>query len=139
MALIDKIAQYQELLVRKEQLADATKSNNKALEQMKQEIADQMIDEECPVIGYQGYNFSLQTKTVYSKKSEAELMAGGLDFLGTLRQCGLGDLIVEKVDPRTLSSALKNMVEEDGVLPDELAEVVNVYETTDIGRRKRPK
>ena len=139
MALIDLIANYQTLLATKEALAEQTKANNKAIEDMKQQIADQMIDDEVTSIGYAGYNFSLQTKTVYSKKSEADLQAAGIDFFGLLRDNGLGDLIVEKVDPRTLSASLKQIVEADGELPEELSEAINVYETNDIGRRKQAK
>jgi hypothetical protein len=139
MALIDLIANYQSLLATKEALAEQTKANNKAIEDMKQQIADQMIDDEVTSIGYAGYNFSLQTKTVYSKKSEADLQAAGIDFFGLLRDNGLGDLIVERVDPRTLSASLKQMVEADGELPEELSEAINVYETNDIGRRKQAK
>lgn len=139
MALIDLIANYQTLLATKEALAEQTKANNKAIEEMKQQIADQMIDDEVTSIGYAGYNFSLQTKTVYSKKSEADLQAAGIDFFGLLRDNGLGDLIVERVDPRTLSASLKQIVEADGELPEELSEAINVYETNDIGRRKQAK
>ena len=139
MALIDLIANYQTLLATKEALAEQTKANNKAIEDMKQQIADQMIDDEVTSIGYAGYNFSLQTKTVYSKKSEADLQAAGIDCFGLLRDNGLGDLIVERVDPRTLSASLKQIVEADGELPEELSEAINVYETNDIGRRKQAK
>ena len=139
MALIDLIANYQTLLATKEALAEQTKANNKAIEDMKQQIADRMIDDEVTSIGYAGYNFSLQTKTVYSKKSEADLQAAGIDFFGLLRDNGLGDLIVERVDPRTLSASLKQIVEADGELPEELSEAINVYETNDIGRRKQAK
>ena len=139
MALIDLIASYQTLLATKEALAEQTKANNKAIEDMKQQIADQMIDDEVTSIGYAGYNFSLQTKTVYSKKSEADLQAAGIDFFGLLRDNGLGDLIVERVDPRTLSASLKQIVETEGDLPEDIREAINVYETNDIGRRKQAK
>ena len=139
MALIDLIANYQTLLATKEALAEQTKANNKAIEDMKQQIADQMIDDEVTSIGYAGYNFSLQTKTVYSKKSEADLQAAGINFFGLLRENGLGDLIVERVDPRTLSASLKQIVEAEGDLPEDIREAINVYETNDIGRRKQAK
>lgn len=139
MALIDLIANYQTLLATKEALAEQTKANNKAIEDMKQQIADQMIDDEVTSIGYAGYNFSLQTKTVYSKKSEADLQAAGINFFGLLRENGLGDLIVERVDPRTLSASLKQIVEAEGDLPEDIREAINVYETNDISRRKQAK
>lgn len=138
MGIINKIAEYQELLVKKESLAQATKDNNKALEELKAEIADLMIDEEVPSIGYGDYTFSLQEKTVYNKKSDQELEANGIDFFEVLRSQGLGDLIVETVNSRTLSSAVKNIVDETGELPDELLDVVNPFSFYDIARRKAP-
>ena len=53
-----------------------------------------------------------------------------------LREQGLGDIIVETVNSRTLQSTIKNLVEEQGELPTELAEVINSYDTFDIVRRK---
>ena len=95
-----------------------------------------MIDDDCPKISCRGYTFSLADKTIYSKKSEEALQEAGLDFLDVLREQGLGDIIVETVNSRTLQSTVANLVEEQGELPDELAEVLNVYETFDITRRK---
>lgn len=136
MGLLEMVNEYQELLEEKEGLAEATKKNNKAIEEKKQEIAQQMIDDDCPKISCKGYTFSLADKTIYSKKSEEALQEAGLDFLDVLREQGLGDIIVETVNSRTLQSTVANLVEEQGELPDELAEVLNVYETFDIRRRK---
>ena len=46
MALIDLIGNYQELLEKKEILSEQTKTNNKAIEDLKAEIAQQMIDDD---------------------------------------------------------------------------------------------
>lgn len=136
MELKDKLEEYNALLEKKADLAVQTKDNNAAIEAMKQEVEDLMIDEDVTKITVLGYNFSLVNKTEYSKKSEADLAKAGLDFFDVLRENALGDLIKETVDRRTYSAACKNIVEESGELPDELAEVTNVYETTDISRRK---
>lgn len=136
MNLLEMVSQYQELLDRKDELSEATKENNKAIEEAKAAIAQQMIDDDCPKISCGGYTFSLADKTIYSKKSEEALQEAGLDFLDVLREQGLGDIIVETVNSRTLQSTVANLVEEQGELPDELAEVLNVYETFDITRRK---
>lgn len=136
MNLLEMVSQYQELLDRKDELSEATKENNKAIEEAKAAIAQQMIDDDCPKTSCRGYTFSLADKTIYSKKSEEALQEAGLDFLDVLREQGLGDIIVETVNSRTLQSTVANLVEEQGELPDELAEVLNVYETFDITRRK---
>lgn len=136
MTLLDMVRHYQELLNEKESLAAQTKANSAAIEAAKAEIAQQMVDDDCPRISTGGYTFTLQEKTVYSKRSEDALAEAGVSFLETLREEGLGDIIVERVDPRTLQSTMKGYVEEHGELSEELSKVITVYETYDIGRRR---
>lgn len=136
MTLLEMVRNYQNLLTEKESLAAQAKANNAAIEAAKAEIAQQMVDDDCPRISTGGYTFTLQEKTVYSKRSEDALAEAGVSFLETLREEGLGDIIVERVDPRTLQSTMKGYVEEHGELSEELAKVITVYETYDIGRRR---
>ena len=136
MTLLDMVKSYQELLIEKERLAELTKANNAAIEAAKTEIAQQMVDDDCPRISCAGYSFSLTPKTSYSKRSEAELSDAGIDFFGVLREEGLGDLIVETVNARTLQSAMKAYVDENGSLSDELDSVIRSYDYNDITRRK---
>ena len=95
-----------------------------------------MIDDDCPQIACGGYSFSLTPKTIYSKRSEAELAENGVDFLETLREEGLGSIIVETVNTRTLQSTIKAYVEENGDLSEALAAVIKGFDTYDITRRK---
>ena len=139
MTLLDMVRQYQELLVEKDRLADLTKENNAAIEAAKAEIAQQMVDDDCPRISCGGYSFSLTPKTSYSKRSEEELAANGADFFGVLREEGLGDLIVETVNARTLQSAMKAYVDENGELSEGLEAVIKTYDYNDITRRKETK
>lgn len=135
--LDEKVREYKECLDKKDELAELTKANNALKEQLEQEICNIMVEEEKPSTVVDGFNYSLQQKTEYSKKSDADLAAAGLDFFTVLREQGLGDLIVEKVDPRTLNSTCKNLAEEnDGELPEELMEVLNSYEKLGISKRK---
>ena len=136
MELTKKLEDYNALLDRKADLAAQTKENNAAIESMKQEIEDMMIDEDITKITAAGYNFSLVNKTEYSKKSEKDLADAGLNFFEVLRNNDLGDLIKETVDRCTYSAACREMVTERGELPDEIQAVTSVYETTDISRRK---
>ncbi len=136
MSLLDMVKSYQSLLERKDDLEEQTKANNAAIEAAKKEIAQQMVDEDCPRISTGGYCFSLTPKTSYSKRSEAELAANGADFFAVLRDEGLGDIIKETVNARTLQSTLRNYVEEYGELSEELNMVVRSYDFNDISRRK---
>ena len=135
--LDQKIRQYKEVLDRKDELAELTKENNAAKEELEQEICQMMVDEEKPNTVVDGFTYSLQQKTMYSKKSEAALAEAGIDFFEVLREQGLGDLIVERVDPRTLQSSVSALAEEnDGYLPEELAEALSIYEKLTLSKRK---
>lgn len=136
MTLLEMVKGYQGLLERKDELAALTKENNAAIEAAKLEITQQMIDDDCPKIATGGYVFSLQTKTAYSKRSEDELAESGADFFGVLREEGLGDIIVETVNARTLQSTISAYVEENGELSEALDTVIKAYEFNDIARRK---
>lgn len=137
MALVDMVNEYQELLVKKESLEKAVDENNEMIKAKKQEIVQQMIDDDCPRISVGEYMFSLQVKNQFSKKAEAYLEAQGLNFFDVLREQGLGDLIKETVNQKSLQSAMKELVEQNGELPAELAEVISQYDQTDILRRKQ--
>lgn len=134
--LLSMVRRYQELLEEKENLKEYTKANNAAIEEMKANLAQQMVDDDCPRISSGGYSYSLTPKTAYSKRSEEELQKAGLDFLDTLREEGLGSLIVETVNPRTLQSAMAAFVEENGELSEGLEQVIRTYDYNDITRRK---
>ena len=46
--LDDKLREYQKILERKDELAEQTKANNAAKDELEQEICQMMIDEEKP-------------------------------------------------------------------------------------------
>lgn len=136
MDILELTDMLNEALSLKEELADRTKANNKHIEELKRELADRMIDTEMTSISRCGYKFTLQEKTCYSKKSEADLQAAGINFHDALRAAGFGELIVETVNSRSLQSSLANYVDENDELPEVLAPAINTYEMTDIARRK---
>lgn len=139
MTLLDMVKDYQTLLERKDALALQTKENNAAIEAAKAKIAQQMVDDDCPRISTGGYSFTLTAKTSYSKRSEEDLAAEGLAFFDVLREEGLGDLIVERVDPRTLQGAMTAYVEEHGELSEALQGVIKSYDFNDVTRRRESK
>lgn len=139
MELLEMLNNYQALLEKKDALAQQTKENNAAIDAAKEQIAQQMIDDDCPKISTGGYSFSLTEKTIYSKRSEADMAQAGVDFFDTLREEGLGDIIKETVAAQTLGSTMRAYVEEHGALSEALGKVINTYETFDIYRRKDTK
>jgi hypothetical protein len=130
--LLEKIRKYSELLDDKARLRGETTENNKAIEACRDELAKMMLDSEVPKITTGGYSYSLRDVTKYSKKAEAE------DALfDALRANDLGDLIKETVNAQTLQGAMSDLAEEnDGALPPDFTELVNVYNYYDVSRRK---
>lgn len=133
--LDQKVREYKAILDRKAELEELTKANNAAKEALEQEICKIMVDEEKPSTVVDGFNYSLSQKTMYAKKSEEALAEAGIVFFDVLREQGLGDIIVERVDPRTLQSTVAGMAEE-GELPEELVECLSIYEKLTLSKRK---
>lgn len=139
MELTDKLKEYSELLDQKKALEDQMKEVNSKISYMKNRISDIMAEEEVPRISSGGYTFTSVIKTKYSKKSAEALAKDGIDFLGTLREEGLGDIIQETVLPQTLQASIKAYVEANGELSPGLESIINSYDYADIVRRKERK
>ena len=132
MSIIEQLDAYRALLDKKEQLAEAVKENNRAIEAARDALADSMVSEETMQIVRDGYSYTLTPKTRYSK-------AAGQDeaLMEALRSYGLGDLIKESVNAQSLQGAMSDMAEEhDDQLPEEFEGLVNVYTFNDVTRRK---
>jgi len=139
MTLAEMGQRLLELRDLKNSLEEQTKENNATLEALKKEMAQQMVDDDTPKFTHAGHSFSLLPKTSYSKRGDEELAESGLDYddyLDTLREEGLGGIIKETVNARTLQSAITAYVEEHGRLSEELEAVIRTYEFNDIGCRK---
>ena len=134
--LTEMVKDLRGLLDEKDRLEAEAKKNKAEIEAKKQEIAQQMIDEDTPRISCGGYIYGLQAKTAYNKIADDTLEAEGIDYLDTLREEGLGDIIVEKVDPRTLQSTVKAYVDEHGELAEGLEGIIRTFDYNDITRRK---
>ena len=82
-----------------------------------------------------GTMFSLTTST------KASAAAGKKDALYTqLKDAGYGDLVVETVNPSSLSAFVKEQISEnDDCLPEWLDGLVNVFEKTSVSIRKTKK
>lgn len=137
MDLKEMLTNYEGLLTKKDELAEATKANNAAIKEAKSKIADQMIDDDTPQITVGDRSYSLQEVTRYSKKGDDTLAAEGLNFFEELRNLGRGDLIKETVNAQSLQAAMKEEAENnDGELPEGFARIVTVFDDYDIHRTK---
>ena len=132
MTLLEKVDELKALLDEKDALKAKTTENNKAVEACNKDLADMMLAEETTKVTRSGFSYSLQEKTRYSKKAGHDE-----ELFELLRENGLGDIIKETVNAQTLQGAMSNLAAENGdELPEEFADVINVYEYLDIQKRK---
>lgn len=132
MTMMEQLDAYRALLDQKEQLAQAVKANNQAIEAARNALADSMVESETQQIIRGGYSYTLTPKTKYSK-------AAGQDeaLMDALRDYGLGDLIRETVNAQSLQGAMSTLAEEnEDQLPEAFEGLVNVYTFNDVTRRK---
>ena len=133
MQILEMIDNYKALLDKKDELEAATKENNGKIAEIKDALAQAMIDEEMPKISRNGFMYSLQDKTKYSKKGDIDED----EFFEALELNGLGDIIKRTVNASILNSAMNNLAaENDDELPDDFKEYINEYQFYDITKRK---
>lgn len=130
-AIGTKIQIYESLREAAETAKAALSEINKQLDAAEADVITAILDaqEETGVeglrVGYEGRNYSVTTKSYYTipkaKKDEA---------FEAMRDLGMGDLIQEKVDDRTLTKELEAVREDhDGELPDEYAPLLDMVST----------
>ena len=135
---IGALAQLKEL---KNEIAENLKSCNAQIEQTEKEIIASMLDLADAAglddpsgftVDVAGRRYGIKVKPFYSLRKDQRDEA-----FAALRALGLGDLIVEKVDDRTLTKALEEAADAEGCLPPEYSILpVSVYEKTTITDRK---
>ncbi len=133
--VLDLIDQFKAALEEKDSLAEATKRNNAEVIDLRDKLAQAMVDAEIDQVGRHGVNWKLKPTTKYSKKA-------GMDdaLFEILQNNGLGNLIRETVNAQTLQGAMSELAKEnDDELPEEFTKVINKYEYMDISHRKASK
>ncbi len=132
MQIFDLIDEYKGLLDEKDRLKDLTTENNKAIENVRNQLAQAMIDEECPRVSRNGFSYTLQQKTKYNKRACDEE-----EFFDCLEENGLGDIIKRTVNAQTLQGTMASLADDNGgELPDDFKEYISVYEFYDISKRR---
>lgn len=139
--LSEHIETLRQLKERKKELADIVKENNAAIEEQEKLVISSMLDlaeaaglddPASFTVDVNGRRYGVKVKPYYSIRKDQRDEA-----FAALRTLGLGDLIVEKVDDRTLTKALEEAADADGVLPPEFEILpVSVFEKTTITDRK---
>lgn len=128
LILADKLT---ELRDQKGELTDQLKDVNSKIEELNETMVEIMINEEMPSFKRSGRTFFLNTRTFASPKGgQREAMHNWL------KENGFADLIKETVHSSTLSSFAKEYIDENDELPEDLAEVLNVYDKISVGVRR---
>jgi hypothetical protein len=121
------------------QLRDERDTTDAHAKELSQQISDieyrlsnMMAESETQNFTHAGTMFCLMTKT------RASAAAGVKDELYTaLKSNGFGSLVYETVNANSLSSFVKEQIEENNdALPDWLTDLVNVFEQTTVSVRK---
>src|SRR5690554_3727114 len=106
---------------------------NEKIDETDYRLSELMAESETQNFTRSGVMFYLITKT------RASAVAGRKDELyAALKKAGFGDLVYETVHANSLSSFVKERIEEnEDSLPDWLSGLVNVFEKTSVGVKKR--
>jgi hypothetical protein len=119
--LADELASLRE---QKDALAKAAKDNNSEIERVQGELIRKMSDSEVSNFNRRGNKFTLAVSSHFSQVTERRE-----DLFAALRDNNCGDIIVEKIDPRTLSKMVNELCEEnEDSLPQWLTGLVNGFE-----------
>lgn len=108
---------------------------NAKIDETDYRLSELMAESETQNFTRGGVMFYLVTKT------RASAVAGSKEELFTaLRREGYGELVTETVNANSLSSFVKEQIEEnEDILPGWLSGLVNVFEKTSVGVRKATK
>ena len=118
---------------RKDALEAELKQVNMDIDNVDGHLSTLMAETETQNFTRAGTMFCLTTKT---RASATEGMKD--ELFGALRAEGFGDLIYETVNANSLSAFVKEQITENGdALPTWLNGLVNVFEKTTVGVRKK--
>ena len=130
--LLEKIDAFKKVLDEIDAKNKELDALSDTMQQLKQEVIQEMTEEEVPSVTRGDFTFSIVAKTKYSKVSGSELA-----LFATLREHGLGDLIQESVNAQRLNAAMNAEAENnDGVLATCYDGLINTYSFQDISKRK---
>jgi uncharacterized protein YlxW (UPF0749 family) len=130
--LSDELKKLRDL---KADLESQVKEVNEKIDDTDYKLSEIMAENETQNFTRSGTMFCLTTKT------RASAVAGSKEGLyAALKGQGYGDLVYETVNANSLSSFVKEQIEENGdALPDWLTGLVNVFDKTTVGVRKAAK
>jgi hypothetical protein len=131
-ALADELKQLRDM---KKEMEEQLKTTNARIEETDFMLSELMAESETQNFTRSGVMFSLTTKTRASAKAD-----GKEELYAALKEQGFGSLVYETVNANSLSSFVKEQIEENGeALPAWLDGLVNIFEQTSVSVRKASK
>jgi len=129
LQLADKVKYLREV---RDTLEDKNKQANEELRRAERDLTNLMVSCETTNFTKSGTQFSVVTKMRASAVSERKK-----ELFDALRAQGYGSLVTETVNANSLSSFVKECMEENkDALPQWLDGLVNTYEQTQVQLRK---
>jgi len=125
----DDLVRYRD---QKKEIEEALKATNELIAQTEEQLVTAMVEEEMQNFTRNGKQFILTNRTHANAK--AGMMPAICDWM---KENDLADMVKESVHSQTLQAWVKEQIEEAGALPEELSELVNVYEKSGISIRKK--
>lgn len=116
----------------KKEIEEALKEINALITETEEQLVNLMIEEEMQNFTRNGKQFILTNRTYANAK--AGMMPAVCEWM---KDNGLADMVKESVHPQTLQAWVKETIDETGALPEELNELVNVYEKSGISIRMK--
>ncbi len=127
--IADDLVRYRD---QKKEIEEALKEINELIAQTEEQLVAAMVEEEMQNFTRNGKQFILTNRTYANAK--AGMMPAVCEWM---KDNGLADMVKESVHPQTLQAWVKEQIEEAGALPEDLSELVNVYEKSGISIRKK--
>lgn len=127
--IADDLVRYRD---QKKEIEEALKEINTLITETEEQMVAAMVEEEMQNFTRNGKQFILTVRTHANAK--AGMMPKVCDWM---KDNALGDMVKESIHPQTLQAWVKEQIEEAGALPEELSELVNVYEKSGISIRKK--
>lgn len=125
-ALADRLVALRE---RKEELKAKTEENNAEIDRVERELLEQMQVNELQNFKRSGKQFICSSKVWASAVDKDKVYAW-------MKENDYGDLVKETVNANSFNSLVKEWLDQDGFVPDAVADFINVTERATIVVRK---
>lgn len=123
--------QFRDLKAKKEELAALTKDNNQEISNTEEQLSSAMVMAEVSLFRRAGRTFYLNPQLFCSAKADQKE-----NLHQWLKDHEAGDLVQETVHAGSLKSYVKELKDDDA-MPEDLAEMLNIFEKIGIGMRSR--